>query len=46
MKKIVLAAAAALTLGMGVASAAQVQSSANGFDRLPSPAATYSPANG
>lgn len=44
MKKFVLAAVAALTLGMGVASAAQVQH--NGFNRLPSPEYSYSQAGG
>lgn len=46
MKKFVLAAVAALTLGMGVASAAQVQQQGNGFNRLPSPEYTYSTAGG
>lgn len=43
MKKIILAAAAALTLGMGVASAAVVGDGAN---QLTSPTNTYSPVNG
>ena len=43
MKKIILAAAAALSLGMGVASAAVV---GDGVNHLPSPANTYSPVNG
>ena len=44
MKKFVLAAVAALALGMGVASAQNL----NGFgtNHLPSPAQTYSPVNG
>lgn len=45
MKKFVLATVAALTLGMGVAAAAQVQQG-NGFNRLPSPEYTYSTAGG
>jgi hypothetical protein len=43
MKKFVLAALAAITLGMGVASAQVLD---NGQNRLPSPAFTYSPTNG
>jgi hypothetical protein len=45
MKKFVLAAVAALTFGMGVAAAAQVQHG-NGFNRLPSPEYSYSQAGG
>ena len=43
MKKFVLAAAAALTLGMGVASAATV---GDGSNVGHAPAFTYSPVNG
>jgi hypothetical protein len=46
MKKIVLAAVAAMSLGIGAASAAPAQNHGNGFERLPSPAYTYSPGNG
>ncbi len=44
MKKFILAAVAALTLGAGVASAAQVQN--NGLGQLPSSEFSYSPVNG
>ena len=43
MKKFVLAALAAMTLGVGVASAQVLD---NGNSRLPSSAFTYSPTNG
>jgi hypothetical protein len=45
MKKIVLAAVAAMSLGMGVASAAPVQHN-NGWGHLPSAEYTYSLGNG
>lgn len=44
MKKLVLAAAATLALGMGAASAQEAIN--NVGNHLPSPAFTYSPANG
>ena len=44
MKKLALAAVAAMTLGMGVASAAQIQH--NGWSRLPSSEYTYNTAGG
>jgi hypothetical protein len=44
MKKLVLAAVATLALGMGAASAQEAIN--NVGNHLPSPAFTYSPANG
>ena len=46
MKKFVLAAAAALTLGMGVAAAATVGGGSNIGSSTPPSAFTYSPVNG